>query len=492
MFFFCIFFYNQRMIIIETSSLSAHELSNLKLTLTFKLKEYNNPTGYKEVKFYEERGNTIRIPRFYAALHLSNINYADESLKSLVQQTGLRFNGKLQETKTRPQITAFHATVKQLQTTKGALLVLPPGTGKTNLAIAIALHLRLKVLVLVHTDFLLTQWQKRITDFVIGTNPVKIGLIQQDTCDSDGCDFVLASIQSLHSRDYDTKDLACGLLIVDEAHHIAANTFSQVLAKIPHYYSMGLTATPKRGDGLGPMIEYLLGSRCFELEVPRNKNVQVNMITYTLGQEKEIVYKNGTVGISSMVTLLTKDALRNKLLVDIISLLYMKFPTRKGLLLSDRVDHSKQIYHKLDPSMSAIITGNIHTEMTKKERAQRKKEKKEVEFTKFITLSTYKMFSEAVDFDGDFIILSTPKVNIEQSTGRILRGRNLKHDPVIFDIVDPFSSFDVWRWTRFNFYKKRGYEIVCLKEFQIYNEAKRTSQHQRNQNQSTTAMDTSR
>lgn len=480
------------MIDIEKTSLHPHQISQLIMNLTFKIKEYNNPHGLKEVKFFEEHGDLIRVPRFYAALHLPGVVYAPERLRLLAQKDGLRFNGKLEETKTRPQITAFHTTVKQLQSTNGALVVLPPGTGKTNLAIAIALHLRLKVIVLVHTDFLISQWAQRIQDFVIGKEPVSIGLIQQDTCATKACDFVIASIQSIHSRDYPTEDLECGLLIVDEAHHIAAATFSKVLSKIPHYYSMGLTATPNRGDGLGPMIELLIGARCFEMEVPRNKNVQVNMITYTLGQEKEIIYKNGVVGLSSMVTILTKDALRNKLLVDVITILNRKFPTRKGLLLSDRVDHLKQIYRKLDPSMSAIISGNMHTEMTKASRAQMKRDNKEIEFTKFITLSTYRMFAEAVDFDGDFIILATPKVNIEQSTGRILRGRNLEYNPVIFDVVDPFSSFDVWRWSRFNFYKKRGYEIVCLKEFQIYNEAKRANQHLSIQSPIETAMDTSR
>ena len=195
------------------------------------------------------------------------------------------------------------------------------------------------------------------------------------------------------------------------------------------------------------------------------------MITFTMGQQQEIVYKNGTIGLSSMITSLAKDVLRNKLLVDIITLLYQKFPGRKGLLLSDRVDHLKQIYRLLDPEICAIITGVLHTEMTKPERAKMKKTRQEIQFNKFVTLSTFKMFSEAVDFDGDFVILATPKVNIEQSTGRILRGRALAHNPVIFDIVDPFSSFDTWRWARLTHYTKRGYEIIYLKELQVYNEA---------------------
>jgi superfamily II DNA or RNA helicase len=466
------------MIDVLKTTLTATQINKMKLALTAKLPIFNKPGKYTEVKFYEDKGDVIRMPRFYASSNVNQKNL-DENLLECRLNPDLRFKGNLLDTKSRPQITAFHALEKHLKQHQGGMVVMAPGSGKTNLFIAVALHFGLKVMVIVHTDFLLSQWKKRIEDFVTSSGaPVKIGMIQQDVCETEGCDFVLASIQSLHSRDYDPESLRCGMMVVDEVHHIAAATFSKVLGKVKHYYSVGLTATLKRGDHLEYVIEYLVGSCCFQMKIPKNDKVQVNMITYSLGPQKEIVYDNGTTGLSSMVTILTKDTLRNKLIEDIINLLYLKFPTRKGLLLSERVDHLKQIYRKLDPSMCAVITGNIHTEMTKKERAQEKKKREELKFTKFLTLSTYKMFSEAVDFDGDFVILATPKVSIEQSTGRILRGRDLKHNPVIFDLVDPFSSFDIWRWTRFNFYKKRGYEIICLKELQIYNEIKQTNLNQ--------------
>lgn len=464
------------MINIRKSQLSDVQISRLKVALTAKVPDFCNPVIVKNIFFFEEHEKYFRVPRFYIFSTISQEFTVDDDLLRYKQTAGLRYNGILQETPSRPQISAFNATVNHLRAKFGGLVVMAPGSGKTNLAIAIALHFGLKVMVVAHTDFLLSQWKQRITDFVSGD--VKIGIIQQDVCESKNCDFVIASMQSLNSRTYPEESLRCGLLIVDEAHHIAAATFSKIVGIIPHYYSLGLTATPKRGDRLGHMVELLLGQKCFNMTIPVNGKVQVNMITYSFGQQKEIVYKNGLVGLSSMTTILTKDALRNKLLLDVINLLFLKFPTRKGLLLSARVDHLKQLYKNLDPSMCAIITGNVHSEMTKKERMIAKKNREEVRFNKFLTLSTFKMFSEAIDFDGDFIILATPKANVEQSTGRVLRGRDSKHMPLIFDIVDPFSSFDVWRWVRFNFYKKRGYEIICLKEHQIFHETKRTSPNQ--------------
>src|SRR5207244_4381673 len=128
---------------------------------------------------------------------------------------------------------------------------------------------------------------------------------------------------------------------------------------------------------------------------------------------------------------LTRDPVRNELLVSLIQRLYAKFPQRKGLLLTARVAHAKRLYALLNnPDMCAVITSKVHTDMSSTERRQRKRRREETTFDKFITLSTYPMFAEAVDFDGDFVILATPKVRVEQPTGRVTRGRLGRERPV--------------------------------------------------------------
>jgi superfamily II DNA or RNA helicase len=467
------------MIDIYKQNISKLQLQHLIKNLTVHLSVYNNPTQKKTVIFFTNKDFSISVPRFYAFTHLK-IKKLNESLLQHTMNQSLYFHGQLFNTAKRPQTEAFQTLTQHLKTHHGGIVVMAPGSGKTNLMIAVALHFKLKVMVLVHTTLLLGQWKKRIEDFVKSHSqqPVKVGVIHQNVCVTEECDFVIAMIQSLNARNYPQTHLQCGIVVVDEVHHIAAETFSKVLSKVQYYYSIGLTATPKRSDHLEHIMEYLIGPICFKMKIPKNKSVQVNMITYNLGQQIEIKYKNGTKGLSSMITNLTKDTFRNKLLLDVINLVQIKFPDRKGLLLSARVDHLKQIYRSLDPSLCAIITGNINTELSKAEQRKAKKEQSELKFTKFLTLSTFSMFAEAVDFDGDFIILATPKLNVEQSTGRILRGRDLKYSPVIFDIVDPFSSFNFWRYRRLNFYKERGYEIVYLKDSQIYKESTRTNQLQ--------------
>ena len=51
-----------------------------------------------------------------------------------------------------------------------------------------------------------------------------------------------------------------GLLILDEAHHVAARTFHSVVDRCPARYRLGLTATPEREDGLTALLDLFMGA----------------------------------------------------------------------------------------------------------------------------------------------------------------------------------------------------------------------------------------
>ena len=50
-----------------------------------------------------------------------------------------------------------------------------------------------------------------------------------------------------------------GMIIVDECHHAASDRISSVLKEVKARYVYGVTATPKRGDGLEKINYMLLG-----------------------------------------------------------------------------------------------------------------------------------------------------------------------------------------------------------------------------------------
>jgi superfamily II DNA or RNA helicase len=115
------------------------------------------------------------------------------------------------------------------------------------MALAYAAHLGVRTMIIVHKEFLANQWKERINQFCPGAT---IGRVQQDTFDIEH-DFVIGMIQTMCSRENDPKAFdTIGFVIVDEAHHIGAAAFSQTMFKLCPRYSLGLTATPDRKDGL--------------------------------------------------------------------------------------------------------------------------------------------------------------------------------------------------------------------------------------------------
>ena len=80
-------------------------------------------------------------------------------------------------------------------------------------------------------------------------------------------------------------------------------------------------------------------------------------------------------------------------------------------------------------------------------------------------LGTISMASEGFDCKTlNTIILASPKSNIEQAVGRILRQKkeDRKHIPLIIDIIDNFSVFQRQGEKRKKFYKKNNYNIEIL------------------------------
>jgi superfamily II DNA or RNA helicase len=79
--------------------------------------------------------------------------------------------------------------------------------------------------------------------------------------------------------------------------------------------------------------------------------------------------------------------------------------------------------------------------------------------SKKIVIATYAMAAEALDIKTlTTLIMATPKTDIEQSVGRILREKH--SSPVVVDIVDSHDLFqNQWR-KRKTFYKKENYKII--------------------------------
>ena len=88
--------------------------------------------------------------------------------------------------------------------------------------------------------------------------------------------------------------------------------------------------------------------------------------------------------------------------------------------------------------------------------------------TKKIVIATYAMAAEALDIKTlTTLIMATPKTDIEQSVGRILRDKH--SNPIVVDIVDSHDIFKKQWYKRKTFYKKQNYKILfsSLEEYKL-------------------------
>ena len=140
-----------------------------------------------------------------------------------------------------------------------------------------------------------------------------------------------------------------------------------------------------------------------------------------------------------MITDLTKQNERNILIINTINV-YLK-QNRKILLLSDRRDHCDYLLTQLQGVSAGVYLGGM-------------KSKDRSESTECsVIIGTYQASGEGFDVpELDTLILSTPKSDIEQAIGRILRQKN-KNEPIVIDIVDSFSIFKGQFYKRKKFYK---------------------------------------
>ena len=326
----------------------------------------------------------------------------------------------------------------------GGIVVLPCGYGKTVYALYMISIIKRKTLVLVHKNFLVEQWQARARQFLPG---VKLGMIQQNTIDTDA-DIVVGMVQSISKREYDPHIFKqFGFVIIDEAHHMAAPVFSQAMRKIPSKYTLALSATPERKDGMTDLLKWSMGDIVFRVK-RESETVYINSLIFETTKPQIHANKEGRVNWALMINSITKNERRNKLITKYI-IDYLQ-SGRKIIIMSDRVDQLKVLNSMLDKSGIGVTKGFYIGSTSPKER--------QLAETKQVLLTTYSMSREALDIPAlDTLIMASPAGDVEQIIGRILRKHPEKQTPLVLDIIDPYSIFDCMRWKRRAYYVRQNY-----------------------------------
>jgi superfamily II DNA or RNA helicase len=334
------------------------------------------------------------------------------------------------------------------------IISLQTGGGKTVCALYIASQLRLPAIVLVHSTFLRDQWIERIQAFLPNA---RIGTVQGETMDIENKDIIVGMLQTISMKDLPPKTFEkIGLVIVDECHHIASESFSQTIPKLTSKYMLGLSATPERKDKLMHVINWFLGPILYQSNTDDkiDAGVRVEYVEFETDDESfnEIVYnKAGVMSTVSMVNKVVEFEARNKLITELLEDVYTE-PNRNILVLTDRVEHTKKLFSMLPPHIQAeagILSSGMKPAV-----------RDEFCASKRILISTYQLVKEGFDVQKlNTLVMATSRPDIEQIVGRILRVEKSKRttQPLIIDIVD--TTFRRQFQQRLSLYKERSYVI---------------------------------
>jgi superfamily II DNA or RNA helicase len=350
----------------------------------------------------------------------------------------------------RPQSAVVAENAKA---NSGAILEVPCGRGKTVMALKIISLLNKKTIILVHKEFLMNQWIERIEEFLPNA---RIGKIQGPTFDIENKDIVIGMIQSMYNRDFAPDAFSSfGLTIIDEVHRIGSEEFSKTLFRIITPYMLGISATVERKDGLTKILYMFIGEKIYTETRNDEDLVCVRGIKYITQDPdfNEMIYDyRGNPKYSTMITKLSTYGPRSDFIVKIIADLLQEDNNKQIMVLTHNRSLLEYLYnaisHQKIDSVGYYVGGMKRGSLIETE-------------SKKIVLATYAMAAEALDIKTlSTLIMASPRTDIEQSVGRILRARHA--NPVVIDIIDTHDIFqNQWR-QRKRFYKKCNYMIHTI------------------------------
>ncbi len=143
-------------------------------------------------------------------------------------------------------------------------VIMPTGTGKTEVALAIMRQTAVSTLIVAPVRDLMYQWHQRILrglnydPGIIGDNTYNLKPVSVTTYDS----------AYIHM---DKLGDNFGMIVFDECHHLPGRLRRDAAVMCAAPMRLGLTATPQRSDGKHADLEWLIGPKAYEMPLAKAK-----------------------------------------------------------------------------------------------------------------------------------------------------------------------------------------------------------------------------
>lgn len=337
-----------------------------------------------------------------------------------------------------------------------ALLISATGTGKTYASAFAMRELGFKrVLFLVHRGQLARQTKKSYEKVFAKT--VSMGLVGAGYHEYNA-DYVFATVQTLnrdeHLLQYEKNAFDC--IILDEAHHVSADTYQKVMKHFKPKLWLGMTATPdKRDDNVEGRNIYELFNYQIAYEIRLQQAMEENLLCpfhyfgitdlAIIGDQKET---------NRDFSMLTSDE-RVKHIIEQVEYYGYSGDKVKGLIFCSNIKETEELSAKFNQMMNVSMGRKFRTialngsasEQERQiafERLAMNEEDATVEMEPLDYIFSVEILNEGVDIvEVNQVIMLRPTqspIVFIQQLGRGLRKANGKEYVVILDFIGNYNN----------------------------------------------------
>jgi len=418
----------------------------------------------------------IQIPRglqdeLWENIKQADIDYEMEDERQQGRKINVDFKGEL-----RPE---QDKALKELIRYDNGILHAATAFGKTVVSSAIIAQKKINTLIILESSALIEQWKEALEKFLninegLPTYETKTGRVRkrksligtlQGAHDSMTGIIDIAMAGSLYKKGMYHKMMnEYGLVLIDECHHSASETIANVLKEVKAKYVYGVTATPKRGDGLEKINYMLIGPIRYSYtakEKAKEQGIQhlvYPRFTRTVPPRGVITDK---MHPNEAYEIIHNNDVRDEQIIEDVK--NCVAAGRTPVVLSRYKDHSEKFYERLKSYADHVflMTGNN----SKKEHRKILEQMHQVDKNEsLILIATGSLVGEGFDFPRlDTLFMATPvsfRGVVEQYAGRLNRDYAGKENVIIYDYVDNhIPMFNNMYMKRLKAYKQIGYEF---------------------------------
>jgi len=318
-----------------------------------------------------------------------------------------------------------------------------PGWGKTFTALYLAKKFGQRTLVITHTASLRDQWIGEVKH-LYGMEP---GVIGGGIFDIEDRAIVVGNIQSI-VKHLPILSKEFGLVILDEAHHCPASTFSTTVDAFHARYRIALSGTMIRKDGKHVVFGDYFGN--IVLKPPEANTLKPLVRIVRSG----ITLKPGATWVEKI-----NDLCENERYVKFISEI-AQLEILNGhsvLIIADRVEFLRKVKENVGETC-LLVTGSEGDRDLAKEQI--------LSGEKRAIAGSRQIFSEGISINRlSCVILAIPMSNdslLEQIVGRIQRKFPDKLDPLVVDINFAGYADKKQNNDRLGLYMRKGWQITTI------------------------------